>query len=63
MGCGDQCPVVPGMRRDDWPLVDPKGQSLDTVRRIRDEVRERVRQLVTAESWGRAEATNAASTG
>jgi len=51
-GCGDQCPVVPGMRRDDWPLVDPKGQSLETVRRIRDEVRERVTQLVFTEGWG-----------
>jgi arsenate reductase len=51
MGCGDQCPVVPGMRHDDWPLPDPKGQSLDTVRRIRDEVRERVAGLVATEGW------------
>ncbi len=62
MGCGDQCPVVPGMRRDDWPLVDPKGQSVEAVRRIRDEIRERVKRLVSAEGWGRAGPTNAGST-
>ena len=48
MGCGDECPVVPGARRDDWPLVDPKGKSLDEVRRVRDEIRERVNELVKA---------------
>jgi arsenate reductase len=42
MGCGDECPYVPGLRRDDWPLEDPKGRSLDEVRRIRDEIRRRV---------------------
>lgn len=47
MGCGDECPVVPGLRRDDWPLEDPKGRSLDEVRRIRDEIRGRVEKLVT----------------
>jgi arsenate reductase len=51
MGCGDQCPLVPGMRRDDWPLADPKGLTLDAVRRIRDQVRERVIHLVSAEGW------------
>lgn len=51
MGCGEQCPLLPGVRRDDWPLRDPKGQSADVVRRIRDEVRERVRGLVEAEGW------------
>src|SRR5918993_3252360 len=35
MGCGDQCPFVPGARVDDWPLVDPKGKSLDDVRAVR----------------------------
>jgi arsenate reductase len=53
MGCGDACPVVPGLRRDDWSLEDPKGKALDDVRRIRDEIRERVRKLVPAESWAR----------
>jgi arsenate reductase len=53
MGCGEACPVVPGARRDDWPLTDPKGKSLDVVREIRDEVRDRVRALVEAEGWSR----------
>src|SRR4029453_3530351 len=39
MGCGDQCPVVPGLKRDDWPLEDPKGKDLARVRAIRDEIR------------------------
>jgi arsenate reductase (thioredoxin) len=53
MGCGDECPYVPGLERDDWPLDDPKGRPLEEVRRIRDEIRERVRTLVAARSWGR----------
>ena len=52
MGCGDQCPVVPGVQRDDWPLEDPKGKSIEAVRAIRDEIRTRVQQLV--EKQGRA---------
>jgi arsenate reductase (thioredoxin) len=51
MGCGDDCPVVPGARRDDWPLPDPKGQPVERVREIRDEIEKRVRALVTAERW------------
>ena len=46
MGCGDQCPFVPGLRRDDWPLDDPKGKGLSEVRRIRDEIERRVKELV-----------------
>jgi arsenate reductase len=46
MGCGDECPYIPGLRRDDWPLDDPKGRSLDDVRRIRDEIRRRVIDLL-----------------
>ena len=46
MGCGDQCPVIPGVKRDDWPLEDPKGQPLDDVRRIRDEIRRQVEALI-----------------
>ena len=42
MGCGDACPVVPGVRRGDWPLDDPKGQPLERVREIRDDIRQRV---------------------
>ena len=53
MGCGDQCPVVPGVERDDWPLEDPKGKPLDEVRRIRDEIRDRVTRLVDTRGWSR----------
>lgn len=49
MGCGDKCPYVPGLRRDDWPLQDPKGLSLAEVRAIRDEIRHRVELLLAAE--------------
>ena len=51
MGCGDACPYVPGLQRDDWPLEDPKGQPLDRVRQIRDDVQDRVRRLVDARGW------------
>jgi arsenate reductase len=51
MGCGDECPLVPGLRREDWPLEDPKGQPAARVREIRDEIRERVRSLVAREGW------------
>ncbi len=51
MGCGDACPVVPGLRRDDWPLPDPKGQPLARVRGIRDDIRARVSRLLAAEGW------------
>ncbi len=54
MGCGEQCPVVPGLRRDDWPLEDPKGKPLGRVREIRAEVRARVEALLLREGWGRA---------
>ncbi|HYP99552.1 MAG TPA: arsenate reductase ArsC [Polyangiaceae bacterium] len=53
MGCGEQCPVVPGLKRDDWPLEDPKGKPVERVREIRDEVRERITALVTAQGWAR----------
>ena len=49
MGCGDECPFVPGLRRDEWPLPDPKGKGIEQVRQIRDEIKERVKQLVEAE--------------
>ena len=51
MGCGDQCPVVPGVKRADWPLEDPKGKPIDAVRVIRDEIRSRVEKLVEKEGW------------
>jgi arsenate reductase len=53
MGCGDACPYVPGLRTEDWPLDDPKGRGAAEVRRIRDQVRERVQALVTREGWSR----------
>jgi arsenate reductase len=46
MGCGDACPGLPGLARDDWPLDDPKGRPLAEVRRIRDEIEGRVRALI-----------------
>lgn len=55
MGCGDKCPFVPGLRHDDWPLRDPKGQPMDEVRAIRDEVRDRVRSLFEREGLGSRE--------
>ena len=51
MGCGDECPVVPGLRRDDWPLSDPKGQPIDRIREIRDDIRARVAELLAREGW------------
>jgi arsenate reductase len=51
MGCGDQCPVVLGLKRDDWPLEDPKGKSIARVREIRDEIRQRVETLLEREGW------------
>ena len=46
MGCGDECPYIPGKRYIDWDLPDPKDQPLDAVRRTRDEIRDRVQALV-----------------
>ncbi|MDD7945871.1 arsenate reductase ArsC [Microbacterium sp. NE2HP2] len=46
MGCGDACPFFPGKRYEDWKLDDPAGQGIDAVRPIRDDIRERIRQLV-----------------
>lgn len=53
MGCGEACPAVPGLRRDDWPLEDPKGKSVERVREIRDEVKRRVTELLEREGWAR----------
>ena len=50
MGCGDECPYVPGLRRDDWPLPDPKDQGIDSVRQTREDIRERVLGLLARES-------------
>jgi arsenate reductase len=53
LGCGDKCPYVPGLRRDDWPLRDPKGLPVEEVRTIRDEVKDRVQNLIQVEKLGK----------
>jgi len=53
MGCGEACPAVPGLRRADWQLEDPKGKPLDRVREIRDDVKAHVERLLSSEGWGR----------
>ena len=49
MGCGEKCPYVPGLRREDWPLQDPKELPLSEVRKVRDEVRQRIVDLISRE--------------
>jgi arsenate reductase (thioredoxin) len=51
MGCGDECPYMPGLARDDWPLRDPKDRPLAEGREIRDELRERVAALIAQRGW------------
>ena len=51
MGCGDECPVVPGARRDDWPLADPKGQPMTRVREIAAEIEAHVVRLLDSQGW------------
>ncbi|MEJ3405980.1 arsenate reductase ArsC [Rathayibacter sp. YIM 133350] len=46
MGCGDACPIFPGKRYEDWELEDPAGKDIETVRRVRDDIRERVTRLL-----------------
>jgi arsenate reductase len=46
MGCGDACPIYPGKKYEDWKLIDPAGQDLETVRQIRDEIDQRVQRLI-----------------
>jgi arsenate reductase len=53
MGCGEECPYIPGVEVQDWPLEDPKGKPIERVREIRDEVRRRVGELVTGRGWDR----------
>ena len=47
MGCGDACPIFPGKRYEDWVLEDPAGQSIDVVRKIRDDIKQRVEKLLS----------------
>lgn len=51
MGCGEECPVVPGLPVEDWPLDDPRDQPIERVRQIRDDIAGRVRDLVAARGW------------
>ena len=51
MGCADSCPFVPGLKKLDWPLQDPKGLPIESVRKIRDEIRQRVVALATERNW------------
>jgi len=46
MGCGDVCPIFPGKRYEDWELADPKGQNIDAVRPIRDDIKARITALL-----------------
>ena len=51
MGCGEACPVVVGVERDDWPLEDPKGRPLERVREIRIDIEQRVRAMLVERGW------------
>jgi arsenate reductase (thioredoxin) len=51
MGCGDECPLIPGVEREDWPLDDPKDQPAERVRAIRDDIKKRVAALIRERKW------------
>jgi arsenate reductase (thioredoxin) len=57
MGCGDQCPIVPGARRDDWPIRDPKGQPEAIVQDVLDDIDARVQRLIAEQGWARPDRT------
>ena len=52
MGCGEKCPYVPGVRRDDWPLPDPKDLPAEQAREVRDQIKHRVEELISREYLG-----------
>ena len=54
MGCGDECPIVPGVGRDDWPILDPKGQSPTIVSAIVDDIAARVGQFIATNGLARS---------
>ena len=56
MGCGPVCPIIPQIRREDWPLEDPKGKPIERVREIRDDIKKRVEQLIERFEWSRSPA-------
>ncbi|HET8901375.1 MAG TPA: arsenate reductase ArsC [Holophagaceae bacterium] len=51
MGCGEDCPVVSGLRREDWPLPDPHGREMEAVRSIRDSIRAKVEAFIADQDW------------
>ena len=51
MGCGEACPHVPGLRKEDWPLPDPKGQGIEAVRETREKIKAKVLDLLQREGW------------
>lgn len=51
MGCGENCPYILGLEVQDWPLPDPKGKSLDEVRKTRDKIKELILDLIEKKSW------------
>ena len=51
MGCGEECPYIPGVEVQDWPLEDPKGKPIERVREIRADIEKRVAALVEARGW------------
>jgi len=51
MGCGENCPYIPGVPVLDWPLPDPKGQGIESVRTIRDDIESRIRAFVAENDW------------
>jgi arsenate reductase len=55
MGCGEQCPLLPGVEVLDWNLEDPKGRPVQRVREIRDDIQRRVAALVNSHGWARAD--------
>ena len=63
MGCGDACPLFPGKRYEDWELDDPAGHSVDEIRPIRDDIRQRVEELITSLQLQPASGGDEASTG
>jgi protein-tyrosine-phosphatase len=50
MGCGEQCPYIPGVSYEDWDLPDPEGQGIDFMRQVRDEIEKRVKKLINDQS-------------
>jgi arsenate reductase len=59
MGCGEACPHVPGLERDDWPLQDPKDRPMEEVRLIRDDIARRVHALLARKGWAPPEGVQA----